>query len=98
MDENDTGYLIDEDGDGIYDSYYNKNSGRKTTIVKYNNTTYIFDIDGDDKWDLVYNTENGEKTEFYEYIEPKITPGFELLYLLALIAIFMLIIRKRRKK
>jgi PKD repeat protein len=98
IDDNDTGYLIDEDGDGIYDSYYNKHSGRKTTIVKYNNTTYIFDVDGDDKWDLIYNTETGEKTEFYEYIEPKITPGFEILYLLALLAIFIFILRKRRKK
>jgi PKD repeat protein len=87
IDENDTGYLVDEDGDGIYDSYYNRNSGRKTTIVKYNNTTYIFDIDGDDKWDLIYNTENKERTEFYEYITPKLTPGFELLYLLALLII-----------
>ncbi|MFE3845736.1 PKD domain-containing protein, partial [Thermoplasmatota archaeon] len=98
IDENDTGYLIDEDGDGIYDSYYNKNSGRKTTIVQYNNTTYIFDIDGDDKWDLIYDTKTGLKTEFYEYIEPKLTPGFELLYLLTLLAIFLIILRKRRKK
>ena len=52
----------------------------------------------DNKWDVIYNTETQKTVEFYEYIEPKLTPGFELIYLLALLAIFMIILRKKRKK
>ena len=68
-----------------------------TNIIKYNNTTYIFDVDGDDKWDLIYDTTKGVKKDFYDYIEPKLTPGFEIYYLLMLIAMFMLIIRRKKR-
>ena len=94
----DEGDLLDEDNDGIFDSFYNRKTGDKTKVVRYNNTTYIIDFEGDNKWDVVYNIETQKTVEFYEYIEPKLTPGFELIYLLMLLAIFMIILRKKRKK
>ena len=98
------GYLIDEDSDGIYDSFENTDTGEKSDVEK-DNSSYLIDSDGDETWDHAYNPETGLLTyymhvyyKFFEiYQEAMNTPGFELITLLAAVALISIILRRRKK-
>ena len=53
----DIGYLIDEDSDGIYNSFKNSETGEKTDVEKQDDGTYLIDNDGDGYWDYIYDVE-----------------------------------------
>ncbi|MFW6121553.1 MAG: PKD domain-containing protein, partial [Petrotogales bacterium] len=95
------GYLIDNNSNGFYDLFY-CNETDNETFTKEENGTYLIDTDGDDKWDYAYNQDTG-LTLYYHYVFDKYytiykeTPGFELITLLAMIAIVLAIMRRRRK-
>jgi len=95
------GYLVDEDSDNTYDSFNNTDTGEQTDVEKENNT-YLIDSSGNSKWDHVYNPETGLST-YYDYVYQKYyniyqqsTPGFELVSLLAMMALVLIIMRRRR--
>jgi parallel beta-helix repeat protein len=48
------GYLVDKDGDGIFDVFYRDSTGRETATEK-NGDEYKIDINNDSKWDYRYN-------------------------------------------
>ncbi|RLI63693.1 MAG: hypothetical protein DRO67_05345, partial [Candidatus Asgardarchaeum californiense] len=48
-------YLIDIDGDGQYDKYYNSTSGINTTVEIRTDGQYLIDVDGDGNWDYIYD-------------------------------------------
>ncbi|MCX6664577.1 MAG: PKD domain-containing protein [Euryarchaeota archaeon] len=54
----DLGYLMDNDGDGIYDVFYSKSTGA-TTAVEQSGGEYLLDVDGDGSWDHVFNAAAG---------------------------------------
>jgi len=96
-----SGYLVDEDSDDIFDFFNNTDTGEHTDIEQ-ENSTYLIDSDGNGKWDHVYNLETGLST-YYEYLYQKYyqkykstTPGFETISLLAMIAIVLIIMRRRK--
>ena len=45
------GYLLDNDGDGIYDAFYSDALKQITTVQK-NDGNYTIDSDGNGEWDL----------------------------------------------
>lgn len=65
----DIGYLLDEDGDGTYETFYSNETDDVTT-TEYNATSgeYLLDEDGDDAWDWVYDLVT--LTEYTEGEEP----------------------------
>jgi len=92
------GYLFDNDGDGIYDAFYSDET-HKTVLIQRKgdsfdkkNVTYFIDKDGDGQWEYVYNATYG----LTSYQEPRKTPGFELVFSLGAIAVFILLSRKRK--
>jgi len=48
------GYLIDKNGDGIFDVFYRETTGKETSVEK-NESDYNIDINDDKKWDYIYN-------------------------------------------
>jgi len=82
------GYLGDDDSDGIYDFFYNSETGEKTDAELQEDGTYFIDIDGDGDWDYVYDIETDTHTEYEE-------PGSEgdntVLYILVIIFIIIII-------
>jgi hypothetical protein len=84
------GYLLDNDGDGIYDAFYSEQSKQILTIQK-NNNSYLIDNNGDGKWEYTYNATNG----LMDYNETKL-PGFEIIITIGAIALVMFWRRKRR--
>ena len=98
------GYLTDLDSDGTYDIFNNTNTG-KHTVVEKDNTSYLIDIDGNDKWDYAYNMVTGILVPYHEfvinkyhkiYLEEIETPGFEVISVLAMIAIVLILLKRKR--
>ncbi len=85
------GYLLDNDGDGIYDAFYSDQYHQTTTIQKKGDS-YLIDSDGDGNWDYIYNTTKG----LTDYREPRNTPGFEIILIIGAIALVMIWNRKRK--
>ncbi|UCE38560.1 MAG: PKD domain-containing protein, partial [Thermoplasmata archaeon] len=96
------GYITDDDGDGIYDMFHDGISIDTDLGVEDDN--YLIDSDGDGKWDHVFNLERGLSTYFlfvYRkylkiYEETPKTPGFEVISFLAMLALVLIILRRRR--
>jgi len=84
----DIGYLIDDDSDGAYDTFYSNSTKNQTDINKQDDGTYLIDNDGDDNWDYVYDVETDTLTE---YNEPT-TDDYTLLIIVIIVAILILII------
>jgi PKD repeat protein len=57
------GYLVDKDGNGIYDVFYRETTGKETR-VEQDGDDYTIDINGDEKWDYIYNF-NTDKVQDY---------------------------------
>lgn len=51
---NGTSYLVDINGDGIFDVFCD-GANSKSNVVLTEEGTYLIDVDGDDKWDFVYS-------------------------------------------
>jgi len=101
IDDGIKGYLVDEDSDDTYDSFDNTDTGEQTD-VEQENSTYLIDSNGDGKWDHAYNLETGLST-YYDYVYQKYyniyqqsTPGFEVISVLAMIALVLIILRRKR--
>ena len=84
------GYLLDNDGDGLYDAFYSDET-HQTVSVQRNADTYLIDKDGDGTWDYVYNATYG----LTSYVEPRKTPGFELVFVLCAATVAMFLWKKR---
>jgi uncharacterized repeat protein (TIGR02543 family) len=85
------GYLLDNDGDGIYDAFYSDET-HQTVLIQRKGDSYLIDKDGDGNWEYVYNATYG----LTSYQEPRKTPGFELVFTFGAIAAVLLISRKRK--
>jgi hypothetical protein len=99
------GYLVDKDGDEIYDVFINLDTGEET-MVAVENQTYLIDSDADGKWDHTYHHGIGVLT-YYDYLYQKYykivfqdyqeTPGFGIIPLLTVMACVVLITRKKQR-
>jgi len=97
------GYLADENSNNEYDSFNNTNTGEQTDVELENNT-YLMDSNGDGDWDHAYNSDTGLSTyedyvydKYYKVFQAELsTPGFELIVLLAAIAMSLIIIKRRK--
>lgn len=54
----DIGYLLDEDSDGVYDTFYNQQTKNISAAAKKQGV-YLIDVNGDTYWDYEYNITNG---------------------------------------
>ena len=103
IDDEIKGDLIDPDSDDTWEVFYNDTTGNQTDVKKENDN-YLIDSDGDGKWDHVYNLVEGLSTYFdyvYQkylkiYTEADKTPGFEIISVLAMMALVLIILRRRR--
>ncbi len=72
------GYLTDDDGDGVYDTFHNDTTGIETDVELLDDKTYLIDNDGDDEWDYVFDPETGRPTR-YEKDEAETTDGSPMM-------------------
>ena len=86
----DDGYLIDIEGDGKFDSYYNTSSNKETELG-FDEGIYLIDENGNNNWDYSYNSK-GELEVYFEKTNTN-TPGFEIIIIF--LAISIIFLRKR---
>jgi len=92
------GYLIDNDGDGIYDVFSCNETGEKT-LVGQKDGCYLIDSDGDGYWDYVFDSAT-RMTTYPDEDGQKGTPSFELILVIcaiAIIALHIMVSRNKRK-
>lgn len=75
------GYLTDDDGDGVYDTFHNDTTGIETDVELPDDKTYLMDNDGDDEWDYVFDPET-ERLTRYKKDEAETTDGSPMMLLL----------------
>jgi len=102
-DEEPTGYLIDTDQDGTYDTFHNNETDNDTTVQKHNNR-YFIDSDGDGIWDYLYDPQTKEMTQYHPTSEAGQQNNTSLFILggilgliLIFLVIFLLLTRKKNK-
>jgi hypothetical protein len=87
------GYLIDRNGDGVYEKFYSNNSIKETSVQRETNGTYLIDSNGDGQWD--YFLPLGS-TSPVPYTPPSKTPGFEII--IVIFAITFILFWRRKSK
>jgi len=84
------GYLIDVNGDGIYDLFHSNVTGLEAIVVYLENGTYEIDTDGDGTVDYIYDPSTGNLYEYTPTAEGKEKRVNTLL--LAVLAIVIVIV------
>ena len=75
------GYLTDDDGDGVYDTFHNDTIGIETDVELPDDKTYLIDNDGDDEWGYIFDPKTGKLT-IYKKDEAETTDGSPMMLLL----------------
>jgi len=87
------GYFIDEDSNGIYDSFYSNQTGIKTVTERLENGSYLINNDLDSDWNYIYNTQTGTLRAYSSKAYPGETETDNtIFYVLALVVIIVLLI------
>ncbi len=85
-----SGYLIDNDNDGVYDLFHNDASGKESNVNMIGDNHYLINTDGDDKWDYIYDAANDEIEEYVREGKKSIkTQGLPLTFVVLIIAIII---------
>ena len=95
VDVDDIGYIIDENSDGIFDTFYYTYDGSSTKIKHVGLNRYLIDVDGDGDWDYEFDSETGE---LFDYDSGIVDYNFLLIILALLAILFLIIIFIYRKK
>jgi len=95
----DIGYIIDNDGDDVYENFYSNDTGN-TTATEYDeeNESYLINSDGAEGWEWVYEVPTDTLTEYTEEEappadedEPEDNSIWYMLGLGIILAIFLLL-------
>ena len=90
------GYLIDQNGDGTFDRFYNNATGTETAVTQQTSGNYLIDSNEDGTYDLLYDTASGQTQPYSE--QPLLV--YAIIILAILVIVFLLIfylLRKRRR-
>lgn len=88
------GYLIDQNGDSVFDKFHNDATGKETGVNRQTNGKYLIDSNGDGTYDLLFDTANGQTQPYSE--QPLIM--YLVIILAILIIVFLLIFYVMRKR
>ena len=98
----DLGYLIDTNGDGIYDMFYSNSTGLTTSVELQDDGTYLINSDTDSDWDYIYDPQTKQMTtnpakEENQMISPLMILGGILAILAVLFLLILLLIRRKKQ-
>ena len=96
----DLGYLIDTNGDGIYDQFYSNSTGLTTPVELQDDGTYLINSDNDSDWDYIFDPQTKQVTTYPAEEENQLlSPLMILGGILGFIAVlFLLILMLTRRK
>jgi len=88
----DLGYLIDKDGDGIYDSFYSNATRGETNVLGEGNEKYLIDSNDDGECDYSYDQILGTLSTYGEKEPLNSTSPNQIPVIFVLVAIVLIII------
>jgi hypothetical protein len=97
----DLGYLIDTNGDGVYDQFYSNSTGLTTPVELQDDGTYLINSDDNSDWDYLYDPQTKQVTTYPVKEENQIVSPLMILGgIIGIIAVLFLLILllTRRKK
>ena len=100
----DQGYLIDSNGDGIYDLFHSNETGNESAVQQISDGRYLLDIDGDNSPDHIFDPKTKELITYTPAPKPGNTSETKNWYillwpiLLIFVIIVLLLVAKRRKE
>ena len=91
------GYISDDDGDGIYDTFHDTDL---ETDLGQEDDKYLIDNDGDNEWDKIYDPETDELTDYNGETTSDIIYYIEIILigLIIIIIIFFIFLKKKPPK
>ena len=89
------GYLVDTNGDGTYDKFYNSTSKINTAIEVISDGKYNVDTDGDGKWNYIYDPASGTATP-YEEKPPEEFPWIPVIAIIIVVIIVIIFLLFKR--
>ena len=97
------GYLIDYNGDGIYDAFYSNATGNITLVQRLTDGTYLIDTDGNGVWDRSFNPSTKDLTLYTLPPVGGVGNGMWILAgilgaILVMFLILLLLTRRSKKK
>ena len=88
------GYLIDDNDDGTFDSFYSNTTDSETNIEMQEDAEYYIDVDDDGQWDYIVNSATGDMAPYKTDDENKPIPGFQIT--LVICSLIFILFWKRR--
>lgn len=84
------GYLIDYNGDEVYEMFYSNSTDRETEVEQSKAGMFLINEDGEGEWDFVYDKETDTITSYMAHEEEE--ADYTYLYLFIIIIIILLVI------
>ena len=96
----DFGYMTDDDGDEIYDTFYNEILNKSIEVESLDDDVYLIDLDGDDIWDYEYITSTGNLMDYNpsSEVEEQLDYMFVVIPVLIIFIIIVIVIVSQQKK
>ncbi len=91
------GFLIDVDGDGLFDTFYNQSTQKGYALYKMDDGTYLIDENEDGIWDYIYHALSGEITPYETEEQVTYVPWILIIIVSAIftaIMIFIILFKK----
>jgi parallel beta-helix repeat protein len=88
--------LVDTNGDGILDTFYNTQTGTHSTTKLQADGTYLIDVNGDGTWEFIYDPAYGTTTA-YKKESPGGFPWLIVGIILAIIVLVVVVLVKKRR-
>ncbi len=82
-----SGYLVDNDNDGVYDLFHNDLSGKESNVNMIGDDCYLINNNDDDKWDYIYDVANDEIEEYVRESKKSIKQGLPFTFLILIVVI-----------
>ena len=93
---NDLGYLIDNNGDGIFDQFYNNATGIETGVNQQTSGKYLIDSNEDGTYDLLYDTARGQTQPYSE--QPLFQYIIIIIAILVIASLLIFYLMRKRKR
>jgi PKD repeat protein len=94
----DLGYMIDNDGDGIYDTFYSNTTGSITSMgTQSGGSEYLLDVNGDGTFDYQYNAAAGSVTAYQGELWSAKTLIFITLVVVIIIFLLVAVVKVKQR-
>lgn len=87
----DSGVLIDTDGDGKPDEFYDEENQRSIPMKKNADGTYLIDVDDDGVWDYIYDPVSGQVSTYEPSEDEGEIPWLLIIGIGAVIAVIVVV-------